>query len=307
MSRAPGATVGGQAVIEGVMMRAPSAWAVAVRNPAGEIEAVAHPLPRLSSRSRWARIPFIRGVLVLGESLALGFRALAWSGQKAAGEDEKPVTAGQMAVSMTLVSLFFVSVFIVVPLLAARWGGFDASSVLFHLVEAVFRIGILVGYIWLIGRWGEIARVYAYHGAEHMTIHAYEAGDPIDLAHIGAYRPQHPRCGTSFLLIVMVTAVAVFSLVGDLPWYGLIASRVVLIPVVAGISYEILKLGGSRVDAPLGRILTAPGMWLQRLTTRKPDDSMIEVAAAALLHALTEDEVAEVEKRGPILPEAPGR
>lgn len=307
MSRAPGATVGGQAVIEGVMMRAPSAWAVAVRNPAGEIEAVAHPLPRLSSRSRWARIPFIRGVLVLGESLALGFRALAWSGQKAAGEDEKPVTAGQMAVSMTLVSLFFVSVFIVVPLLAARWGGLDASSVVFHLVEAVFRIGILVGYIWLIGRWGEIARVYAYHGAEHMTIHAYEAGDPIDLAHIGAYRPQHPRCGTSFLLIVMVTAVAVFSLVGDLPWYGLIASRVVLIPVVAGISYEILKLGGSRVDAPLGRILTAPGMWLQRLTTRKPDDSMIEVAAAALLHALTEDEVAEVEKRGPILPEASGR
>ena len=307
MSRAPGATVGGQAVIEGVMMRAPSAWAVAVRNPAGEIEAVAHPLPRLSSRSRWARIPFIRGVLVLGESLALGFRALAWSGQKAAGEDEKPVTTGQMAVSMTLVSLFFVSVFIVVPLLAARWGGLDASSVLFHLVEAVFRIGILVGYIWLIGRWGEIARVYAYHGAEHMTIHAYEAGDPIDLAHIGAYRPQHPRCGTSFLLIVMVTAVAVFSLVGDLPWYGLIASRVVLIPVVAGISYEILKLGGSRVDAPLGRILTAPGMWLQRLTTKKPDDSMIEVAAAALLHALTEDEVAEVEKRGPILPEASGR
>lgn len=307
MSRAPGATVGGQAVIEGVMMRAPSAWAVAVRNPAGEIEAVAHPLPRLSSRSRWARIPFIRGVLVLGESLALGFRALAWSGQRAAGEDEKPVTAGQMAVSMTLVSLFFVSVFIVVPLLAARWGGLDASSVVFHLVEAVFRIGILVGYIWLIGRWGEIARVYAYHGAEHMTIHAYEAGDPIDLAHIGAYRPQHPRCGTSFLLIVMVTAVAVFSLVGDLPWYGLIASRVVLIPVVAGISYEILKLGGSRVDAPLGRILTAPGMWLQRLTTKKPDDSMIEVAAAALLHALTEDEVAEVEKRGPILPEASGR
>lgn len=289
------------------MMRATSAWAVAVRNPAGEIEAVAHPLPRLSSRSRWARIPFIRGVLVLGESLALGFRALAWSGQKAAGEDEKPVTTGQMAASMTLVSLFFVSVFIVVPLLAARWGGLDASSVLFHLVEAVFRIGILVGYIWLIGRWGEIARVYAYHGAEHMTIHAYEAGDPIDLAHIGAYRPQHPRCGTSFLLIVMVTAVVVFSLVGDLPWYGLIASRIVLIPVVAGISYEILKLGGSRVDTRLGRILTAPGMWLQRLTTKKPDDSMIEVAAAALMHALTEDEAAEVGKRGPILPEASGR
>lgn len=304
MSRAPGATVGGQAVIEGVMMRAPAAWAVAVRNPAGEIEAVSHPLPRLSSRSRWARIPFIRGVLVLGESLSLGFRALAWSGQRAAGEDEKPVTAGQMAFSMTLVSVFFVGVFIVVPLLAARWGGLDASSALFHAVEAVLRILMLVGYIWLIGRWGEIARVYAYHGAEHMTIHAYEAGDPLDQAHIGAHRPQHPRCGTSFLLIVMVTAVVVFSLVGDLPWYGLIVSRILLIPVVAGISYEILKLGGSQADRKLGRILTAPGMWLQRLTTRVPDESMIEVAAAALLHALTEEEAAEVKKRGPVIPAA---
>lgn len=307
MSRAPGATVGGQAVVEGVMMRAPSAWAVAVRTPDGEIEAVTHQLPRLSSRSRWARMPFVRGVLVMGESLALGFRALAWSGQRAAGEDEKPVTAGQMAVSMTLVSVFFAGIFIVVPLLAARWGGLDASSALFHVVEAVYRIGLLVGYIWLIGRWGEIARVYAYHGAEHMTIHAYEAGDPLDLAHIGAYRPQHPRCGTSFLLIVMVTAVAVFSLVGDLPWYGLIASRILLIPVVAGISYEILKLGSSQADRSLGRILTAPGLWLQRLTTRVPDESMIEVAAAALLHALTEEEVAEVEKRGPIIPAASRR
>ena len=165
---------------------------------------------------------------------------------------------------------------------------------------------MLVGYIWLIGRWGEIARVFAYHGAEHMTIHAYEAGDPLDMAHIGVYRPQHPRCGTSFLLIVMVTAIVVFSLVGALPWYGLIASRVVLIPVVAGLSYEILKLGGARADGALGRILTAPGMWLQRLTTQAPDEPMIEVAVASLLHALTEEEVSEVKARGPIVPEALG-
>lgn len=286
------------------MMRGPSAWAVAVRNPIGEIEAISHQLPRLSSRSRWANIPLIRGVLVLGESLALGFRALAWSGQRSAGEDEEPVTTGQMVSSMTLAAVFFVGVFIVVPLLAARWGGLDASSVVFHLVEAVIRIGLLVGYIWLIGRWEEIGRVFAYHGAEHMTIHAYEAGDPLDLANIGTYRPEHPRCGTSFLLIVMLTAVVVFSLVGSLPWYGLIASRVVLIPLVAGISYEILKLGGSRSDRALGRILTAPGLWLQRLTTRVPEESMIQVAVAALLYALTDEEVHDVKARGPIAPEA---
>ena len=285
-------------------MRASGAWAVAVRNPDGNIEAVSHQLPRLSSRSRWAKIPLIRGVLVLGESLTLGFRALAWSGQRSAGEDEEPVTTGQMVTSMTLAALFFVGVFIVVPLLAARWGGLEASSVLFHLVEAVIRIGLLVGYIWLIGRWEEIGRVFAYHGAEHMTIHAYEAGDPLDLAHIGVYRPEHPRCGTSFLLIVMLTAIVVFSLVGSLPWYWLIASRVVLIPVVAGISYEILKLGGSSANQVLGRILAAPGLWLQRLTTRVPDDPMIDIAVVALLHALTDDEVREVRERGPIIPEA---
>ena len=304
MSRSPGAKVGGQAVIEGVMMRAPSGWAVAVRNPVGEIEAVSHRLPRLSSRSRWAKVPLVRGVLVLGESLSLGFRALAWSGRRSAGEDEAPPSTGQMVGSMTVAAVFFLGIFVVIPLLVARWGGLDASSVVFHLVEAIIRIGLLVGYVWLIGRWDEIARVFAYHGAEHMTIHAYEAGDPLDLARIRTYRPEHPRCGTSFLLIVMLTAIVVFSMIGSLPWYGLIASRVVLIPLVAGISYEILKLGAARPDGLAGRILTAPGLWLQRLTTRVPDESMIEVAVVALLHALTDDEVGELEARGPIAPAA---
>lgn len=285
-------------------MRAPSAWAVAVRVPGGRIEAVSHDLPRLSSRSRWARIPLARGILVLGESLTLGFRALAWSGQRSAGEDDEPVTTGQMATSMTVAGLFFVGIFVVIPLLVARLGGLDASSVVFHLVEALIRIGLLVGYIWLIGRWDEIGRVFAYHGAEHMTIHAYEAGDPLDLPHISSYRPEHPRCGTSFLLIVMLTAVVVFSLVGSLPWYWLIASRIVLIPLVAGISYEILKLGGSHADRLPGRWLTAPGLWLQRLTTRGPEEPMIEVAVVALLHALTDDEIDEVKARGPVVPAA---
>ena len=285
-------------------MRAPSAWAIAVRNPEGQIESVSHQLPRLSSRSRWAKIPLIRGVLVLGESLTLGFRALAWSGQKSAGEDEEPVSTGQMAITMTLAAVVFVGFFIVIPLVAARSGGLNADSVAFHVVESLIRIAMLVGYIWLIGRWKEIGRVFAYHGAEHMTIHAYEAGDPLDKAHIATYRPEHPRCGTSFLLIVMLTAIVVFSLVGSLPWYWLIASRVVLIPLVAGISYEILKLGGSQADRLVGRILTAPGLWLQRLTTRVPEEPMIEVAVVALLRALTEEEINEVKGRGPIVPEA---
>jgi uncharacterized protein YqhQ len=304
MSRPPGATVGGQAVIEGVMMRAPAGWAVAVRNPQGVIEAQAHELPRLSARSRWAKIPFVRGVLVLVESLSLGYRALTWSAQRAVGEDEEPLTGGQIAVSMSIALVFFIGLFMLLPLGAARFAGFDADSVWFHVIEAVVRIGLFVAYIWLIGRSKEIARVFQYHGAEHMTIHAYEAGDPLTRDKISKYRPEHPRCGTSFLLIVMITAVVVFTIVGGLPWYLLVASRIVLIPVIAGLSYELLKLGGAKVDSLFGRALTAPGLWLQRLTTGVPEEDMIDVAVTSLLFALTTDEVAEVKTRGPVEPGA---
>ena len=304
MSRPPGASVGGQAVIEGVMMRAPSGWAVAVRNPDGVIEAQAHELPRLSSRSKWAKVPFVRGVLVLVESLSLGYRALTWSAQRAVGDDEEPLTGTQIAMSMGVALIFFVAVFMLLPLGAARIAGFDADSVWFHIIEAIVRIGLFVAYIWLIGRSAEIARVFQYHGAEHMTIHAYEAGDPLTRTTIGKYRPEHPRCGTSFLLIVMITAVVVFTIVGGLPWYLLVLSRIVLIPVIAGLSYELLKLGGARVESVLGRILTAPGLWLQRLTTGEPEEEMIDVAVTSLLFALTSDEVAEVKTRGPVEPGA---
>ena len=285
-------------------MRAPAGWAVAVRNPQGVIEAQAHELPRLSARSRWAKIPFVRGVLVLVESLSLGYRALTWSAQRAIGEDEEPLTSGQIAMSMGVALVFFVGLFMLLPLGAARFAGFDADSVWFHIIEAVVRIGLFVAYIWLIGRSAEIARVFQYHGAEHMTIHAYEAGDPLTRERINKYRPEHPRCGTSFLLIVMITAVVVFTIVGGLPWYLLVASRIVLIPVIAGLSYELLKIGGAKVDSLFGRILTAPGLWLQRLTTGFPEDEMIDVAVTSLLFALTADEVAEVKTRGPVEPEA---
>ena len=285
-------------------MRAPAGWAVAVRNPDGIIEAQAHELPRLSARSTAAKIPLVRGVLVLVESLSLGFRALAWSAQRAVGEDEEPLTSRQLAGSMSIALIFFLGVFMVVPLLAARLGGFDAETITFHVIEAIVRIGLFVGYIWAIGCSKEISRVFAYHGAEHMTIHAYEHGDPLTVDRVKNHPPEHPRCGTSFLLIVMITALIVFTIVGGLPWYLLIASRVVLIPVIAGLSYEILKLGGANVHSIAGRILTTPGLWLQRLTTRQPEELMIEVAIASLLHALTDDEVEELKTRGPIAPEA---
>jgi len=283
------------------MMRAPSGWAVAVRAPSGEIVAQAHHLPRLSSRSVWARVPLVRGVMVLGESLVLGYRALAWSAHKSTEEPgavEETVSKRQISLSMAVALVFFVGVFIVLPLLAVRLTGFGADTLAFQAIEAGIRITLFVGYIWAIGRMEDIRRVFAYHGAEHMTIHAYEADQPLDLEHIASHPPQHPRCGTSFLLIVMLTAIVVFGLVGELPWFWLIASRVLLLPVIAGISYEVLKLGALRPDGWFSRILAAPGLWLQRLTTRPPEPPMMEVAVASLLFALTPEEVEEVKARG---------
>ncbi len=303
MSRAPDATVGGQAVIEGVMMRAPSGWAVAVRTPSGEIEAQCHDLPRLSSRSRLARMPLVRGVMVLGESLTLGFRSLTWSAQKAVGEDEEPLTRRQLAVSMTVALVLFTGLFLALPVFAARWLAAD-STALFLAWEAVIRIGLFVGYIAVIGLSQEIRRVFQYHGAEHKTIHAYEAGDPLVADKIQVYSPAHPRCGTSFLLIVVLAAVVVFTLIGRQPWLWLILSRLLLIPVIAGASYEVLRFSGLRADRRLGRVLSAPGMWLQKLTTRQPDDSQVEVAVVSLLSALDAEAVEEVKRRGPVAPGA---
>lgn len=285
-------------------MRAPHGWAVAVRTPEGVIEGQSHELPRLSARSKYAKIPLIRGVLVLVESLSLGFRALTWSAQMAVGEEEEPLTRRQIVGSMTVALIFFVALFMLLPLLAARLAGFNADAVMFHVIEAAVRIGLFVLYIWAIGRSEEIGRVFQYHGAEHMTIHAYEHGDPLTRENISNYRPEHPRCGTSFLLIVMLVAVVVFTLVGSLPLIWLVASRVIFIPVIAGVAYEVLKLGGARIDSLFGRMLTAPGLWLQRLTTRWPEEPMIDVAVTSLLFALNEDEVAEVMARGPLSPEA---
>lgn len=299
MSRPPGASVGGQAVIEGVMMRAPEAWAVAVRRPDGVIEAQRNNLPGATSRSKMAKWPLIRGVMVLIESLTLGFKGLSWSAEKAGGEGEE-ITKTQVVWTMVVAVVLAIGLFIVVPVLSASFlsGFLDDSNFAFVVIDGLIRIGLVVGYIWLIGRSDEIQRVFQYHGAEHKTIHAYENGDPLDIAAIQKYSPRHPRCGTSFIIIVAMVAFFVFMLLAPLPLIWQIISRIVLIPVIAGISYEILKAAAGHQWLSWA---SAPGMWIQAITTKEPTDDMVEVAVASLLAALQPDAVDEVESRGPIV------
>lgn len=296
----PSSTVGGQAVIEGVMMRAPAAWAVAVRRPDGVIEAIRRELPRLSARSRLARIPFVRGIMVLAESLTLGFRALSWSAQKAVDEeDEEPLTNRQIAVSMTIALVFFLAVFILIPTFVARFASGD-SALWFNVVEGAVRLVLFVGYIWAIGRSQEIARVFEFHGAEHMTIHAYEAGEPLTVESVSRYNPEHPRCGTSFLLIVILGSIVIFSLIHQEGILWLVGTRILGIPIIAGLAYELLRFSGLGRTDWLARVLAAPGLWLQKLTTNRPAEDQIEVAIASMVTALEEDKLAEVLSRGAV-------
>lgn len=298
MAQDPSKTVGGQAVIEGVMMRAPEAWAVAVRNPEGRIEARRGDLPRLSTRSVAARIPFVRGVGVLVESLKLGMQALGWSAQVAGQEDEEELGRGAMALSIVVALAFAIGLFVLVPTFIAKWVA-QGDEVVLAVVETVLRVTLFVGYVWAIGLWDDIARVYQYHGAEHKTIHAYERGDQLSIAEVQKYSPAHPRCGTSFLLLVLLLSSVAFGLLGDLPWVWLVVSRIVLIPVIAGIAYEILRFSGL-TEGWFATVVAAPGLWLQKLTTREPDEGQVEVAIASLLTALAPDAREEALARGPV-------
>jgi len=293
----PAKTVGGQAVIEGVMMRAPGSWSVAVRQPDDSIVARRDDLSRLADRNRAARIPFVRGILVLWESLSLGFRALSWSAEKATGEEEKPLTSSQIGWTMVFAVLFFAGIFILLPALGAGFLS-NESGLVFSTLEGLFRLGLFVGYIWLIGRSEEIGRVFEYHGAEHMSIHAFEAGEPLSIDSVRRYPPEHPRCGTSFLLIVVLGSIIIFSFFGRPGFAFLVVSRVLGIPVIAGMAYELLRWSGTRTTGLLSRALSAPGIWLQKLTTRVPDDTQIEVAICSLVVALDDEMVEDVLQRG---------
>jgi uncharacterized protein YqhQ len=244
-------------------------------------------------------MPFVRGVMVLGESVTLGMRALTWSAQKQAGEEEEELSNWQLIGSMSLAMLFFAAVFILGPAALADWLSGD-SRVLFGVYEGVIRLAIFVGYIWLIGRMEDIKRVFQYHGAEHKTIHAYEAGEALSVENIQRYRPEHPRCGTNFLLIVLLLAITVFTIIGKGPIWWLVTSRLIFIPVIAGMSYEILRYAGLSSDSRLGKALAVPGLWLQRLTTGQPDNGQVEVAVASLIAALDEDAVDALFARGDV-------
>jgi uncharacterized protein YqhQ len=285
--------------MEGVMMRAPAAWAVACRRPDGSIISQRNELP-LSGRSPLRKVPFLRGVLVLVESLSLGFRALSWSAVQSGAEEEDELSRPQVIGTMIVAVAVAIALFILLPAFAADYlkGFLSDSSLAFVVLDGILRIALIVLYIWAISRSKEIRRVFQYHGAEHKTIHAYENGDPLTIGAIQPYSPRHPRCGTSFILIVAMVAFVVFLALAPLPFVWQVLARIVLIPVIAGLSYEVLKLGANRKWMAWAN---QPGIWLQRITTLEPSDDMVEVAVASLLAALSDEELALVEERGPIV------
>ncbi|TMM11413.1 MAG: DUF1385 domain-containing protein [Actinobacteria bacterium] len=284
-------TVGGQAVLEGVMMRSPGNWAVAVRTPAGSIAQVTRSIDSAMARHRWLRLPILRGVVALGESLAIGFRALAISANYAAQEEDaemtepdKELSRGALIFAFAIAIGFAIALFKVTPgliteALPIKSGGW------FVIVEGLIRVSIFVAYLSLISLLPDLRRVFQYHGAEHKAINAYEAGEELEPETVQRYSLIHPRCGTAFLLWVMVIAVFVFAFFGRPAWYWLIVERIALLPLIAGLAYELIRFAGKHQNRVVMTIL-APGLWLQRLTTREPSLDQLEVSIRALREVL---------------------
>src|ERR687897_1218784 len=291
------APIGGQAVLEGVMMRGPSNWSLAVRKPDGEIAQLNHEINSVMARHRVFRLPIIRGIIALGESLAIGFRALAISANYAAqeeGDDEEVSTEigrGALIFAFAIAIGFALLLFKVTPALLTNWLPIDTTG-LFVVVEGLIRVTIFILYILVISFLPDLKRVFQYHAAEHKAINAYEAGEELTPENVQKFSLIHPRCGTAFLLWVMVIGIFVFAFVGQPSWYWLILSRVALLPVIAGIAYELIRFAGKHQDNPFLMTLLAPGLWLQRLTTREPSLDQIEVSIHALKEVLSlEDRV----------------
>jgi len=286
---------GGQAVIEGVMIRGKEGVAVSVRQPNGELSIVRQPLASIY-KGRLREMPFIRGIIVLVETLVLGTQSLLHSAQVAAAEEvgEKIPTAilgGTIAVSLAL----GVALFIMVPLFTTRYliDPHIGSALLSNIFEGLIRIGIFIAYLKVISLIPDIKRVFAYHGAEHKVVNAYEAGVPLEVESVRNYSTAHARCGTAFLFIVLIVAIFVFALVGQPTLWIRILSRIALIPVIAAISYEIMKFGAAHIDNKIVRVLLAPGLLLQAITTREPDDSQLEAAISALNEVIEIDRAAD--------------
>lgn len=307
--------VGGQAVLEGVMMRSPHAWAIACRKPSGEVVTMSEPLERPSEKHKWMGWPILRGVMTLGYAMSLGYRALRFSsnvaieevmqseaaaGNVAATEQGPHQTASRekaatmsnwLAAGNIIFSLaFFIFMYKYLPLLAAtelkKFYPALSGQIMFNLVDGLIRIALFLLFIWGVSLWPDIRRVYQYHGAEHKTVYAFESGDPLEVAAVQKYTTYHPRCGTSFLMTIMLISIGFYMLVPFTTFWPRFASRLVLLPVIAGVSYEIIRFAAKHRGS-LFALMTAPGLWLQRITTQPPSDEMAECAITALNQAMT--------------------
>ena len=282
--------VGGQAVIEGVMMRDANKTATAVRLPNGEIEVETHPVTSIRERYPVLNLPLIRGSVIMVESLVIGMRALSFSAQ-AAGEEDEQMTKKEIAMTILFALVLASVLFIVIPTGAAHLAAaYTDDPVVFNLIEGGIRLLVFLLYIWGISFMGGIRRVFQYHGAEHKTIHCYEAELPLTVENVQQFTRLHPRCGTNFLLIVMIVAIVFHVFFGWPDLWLRILSRLAVLPVVAGVSYEIIRFAG-RSENRIVRILITPGLWLQYLTTRPPDDEMVEVAIESLKAVLPPEDI----------------
>src|SRR5271157_5976641 len=290
--------VGGQAVLEGVMMRSPHAWGISVRKPDGTISTHSEPLERLSEKHKWMGWPVVRGVITLGQAMVLGFRALRYSADVALDAmpaDEKEATkkteiSGWVAALNIILSVgFFIFLYKFIPLVAATklknvYPAFG-NQILFNVVDGVIRIALFLLFIWGVSLMPDIRRVYQYHGAEHKTVFAFESNDPLTVNNAQQYTTFHPRCGTSFLMTVMLIAMVIYMLVPATTFWARFASRIALLPVIAGVSYELIRFAAKH-GSSLFAILTKPGLWLQRITTQPPSDDQVETAIVALNEAM---------------------
>ncbi len=318
--------VGGQAVLEGVMMRSPHAWAIACRKPSGDVVTMSEPLERPSEKHKWMAWPIVRGVMTLGYAMNLGYRALRFSANVAiedvmqaekadsaqaadkqisqasgvnspAGESNRAETRAKaatlsnwLAAGNLLLSLaFFIFMYKYIPLLAAtelkKIDPALGGRIIFNLIDGGVRLGLFLLFIWGVSLWKEIRRVYEYHGAEHKTVFAFENGDPLEIAAVQKYSTYHPRCGTSFLMTVMLISIGFYMLIPFTGFWARFASRVVLLPVIAGVSYEIIRFAAKHRGS-LFALMTAPGLWLQRITTQPPSDDQAQCAITALDQAM---------------------
>jgi len=304
--------VGGQAVLEGVMMRTPHAWGITCRKRSGELSTLSEPLERLSEKHKWMALPVVRGVMTLGHAMTLGFRALRFSANVQLDElqkDEKPSRPAQKkfeiggwvaAVNIAISVGFFIFMYKYLPLLATTelkkahpaLGG----QIMFNLVDGLIRLALFLVFIWGTSLLGDIRRVYEYHGAEHKTVFAFENGDPLTTGAVQTYSTWHPRCGTSFLMTVMIISIFVYMLIPVTTFWARFAVRIALLPVITGVSYEIIRFAAKHRKS-LFAVMTAPGLWLQRITTQPPSDEQAECAIAALEQAM----VLEKERGGELV------